>query len=203
MLEGMVIKWSNLINDVIVGTSEELFKNDEYPIPSDEYVYWNNRLSNLENIYLQLIENNRKMVGIILEQLNSVYVTAFRQSFSNIVTALTQARDVTTHLNAFAKYTLQFQSNHFLECGGLMAPLLHCMCIMWSHSTYYPKDNWVRLFKMMGNMLIAESMNTLDVDTLFQNDIEDSMMKINEIIAILELYKYVVHHFEWCVCVCV
>lgn len=56
---------------------------------------------------------------------------------------------------------------------------------------------------MISNMLIAESMNTLDVDTLFQNDIEDSMMKINEIIAILELYKYVVHHFVWCVCVCV
>lgn len=189
MLEGVVIKWSQLINDVIIETSETLFTNDAHPLPADEYEYWQNRLINLENIYSQLIENNRKMIGIILEELNSVYLKAFRQTFNNTVAALTQARDVTIHLNAFTKFALQFQSNHFLECGTLIAPLLHCMCIMWSYSTYYPKENWCRLFKMVGNMLIMESMNTLDVDTLFQNDIEDSIMKINEIIAILQLYK--------------
>lgn len=188
-LEGCVIKWSNLINDVIIETSEKLFSNNVHPLPIDEYEYWNQRLDNLENIYAQLIENNRKMVGIILEQLNSVYVTAFRQLFNNTVAALTQARDVFIHLSAFAKCTHQFQSSNFLDCGTLIVPLLHCMCIMWSHSIYYPKENWIRLFRMVSNMLITESMNNLDVDTLFQNDIEDSIMKINEIMAILQLFK--------------
>lgn len=189
LLEGIVIKWSCLINDIVIETSEKLFENDAHPMPIDEYTYWSKRSANLENLYAQLTENNRKMVGVILEKIESVYFATFRQSFENVVTALTQARDVSIYLNAFAKYTNLFQSNHFLDCGTLIKPMLHCLCVMWSQSIYYPKENWCRLFKMIGNMLIEESTNALDADTLFQNDIEDTIMKITEIVNILNLYK--------------
>lgn len=188
-LEGTVIKWSYLINDIVTETSEKLFQNGACPMPIDEYTFWNKRLANLDNLYAQLTENNRKMVGVILEKIKSVYFAAFRQSFENTVAALNQARNVKVYLNAFAKYTRLFQSSHFLECGSIIRPMLHCMCIMWTQSIYYPKDNWARLFKMIANMLIEESMNALDAETLFQNDIEDTMMKITEIVAILNTYK--------------
>lgn len=191
LLEGIVIKWSCLINDIVIETSEKLFQNGVHPMPIDEYTYWNKRLTNFENLYTQLTENNRKMVGVILEKIESVYFATFRRSFENVVTALTQARNVSIYLNAFAKHTNLFQSNHFLDCGQVIKPMLHCMCVMWSQSIYYPKENWSRLFKMIGNMLIEESMNTLDADTLFQNDIEDTIMKITEIVHILNMYKWV------------
>lgn len=189
LLEGIVIKWSYLINDIVIETSEKLFQNGAQPLPIDEYTYWNKRLSNLENVYAQLTENNRKMVGVILEKIDSVYFTAFRQSFENAIAALTQARDVTLYLNAFAKYTHLFQSSHFLDTGMLIKPMLHCMCIMWSQSIYYPKNNWTRLLKMIANMLIEESMNALDAETLFQNDIEDTILKIADIVSILNTFK--------------
>lgn len=189
LLEGIVIKWSYLVNDIVTETSEKLFQHNAHPLPIEEYTYWNNRLINLENVYEQLTENNRKMVGVILEKINSVYFTAYRQLFGNIIAALTQARDVTIYLNAFARHTHLFQSSHFLECGMLIKPTLHCMCIMWSQSIYYPKDNWTRLFKMIANMLIEESMNALDAETLFQNDIEDTMLKIADIVTILNTFK--------------
>lgn len=189
LLEGIVIKWSYIIHEVVIETSEKLFQNDAHPMPHDEYIFWNNRLANLENLYAQLTENNRKMVGVILEKIESVYFTAYRQSFENVVAALTQARDVTIYLNAFAKHTHLFQSNHFLESGTLIKPMLHCMSLMWSQSIYYPKENWPRLFKLICNMLIDESMCALDAETLFQNDIEDTIMKITEIVTILNMYK--------------
>lgn len=189
LLEGIVIKWSYLINDVVTETSAKLFQNGAQPLPSNEYQYWNNRLANLENLYCQLIENNRKMVGVILEKIQSVYFTAFRQSFESAIKALTQARDVAIYLNAFAKHTHNFQSNHFLECGVLMKPMLHCLCIMWSQSIYYPNDSWPRLIQMIANMLIEESMNTLDAETLFQNEIDDTIQKISDIVAILNTFK--------------
>lgn len=191
MLEGIIIKWSYLINDVVIETSEKLFNGNANPLPAAEYAYWNSRLANLENIYAQLIENKRKMVGVLLEKIDSVYYRIFRQLFESIVVALTQARDICIHLNAFAKCTQHFQCINFLECNTNIKPMLHCMCIMWSQSIYYPKDNWIRLFKMIGNMLIDESMSTLEAESLFQNDIEDSIMKINEIIIILNQYKWV------------
>lgn len=189
LLEGIVIKWSYLINDIVIETSEKLFQNGAHPMPSDECAFWNSRLANLDNLYTQLTENNRRMVGVILEKIESVYFAAFRQSFENAMAALTQARDVTIHLNAFTKFTQLFHSNHFLECGSLIKPMLHCMCVMWSQSIYYPKDNWPRLFKMIGNMLIGESMNALDAETLFQNDMEDTILKITDIAAILNTFK--------------
>lgn len=189
LLEGIVIKWSYLITDVVTKTSATLFQNNVQPLPSDEYQFWNNRLSNLENLYAQLIENNRKMVGVILEKIQSVYFMAFRQSFESAITALTQARNVTIYLNAFAKHTHHFQSNHFLECGTLIKPMMHCMCIMWTQSIYYPNDSWARLIRMIANMLIEESMNALDAETLFQNDIDDTIVKIIEIVAILNTFK--------------
>lgn len=191
MLEGIVIKWSCLIDEIIVETTQKLFEDGRQPTPSAEYDYWKNRLSNLENLYAQLNENNRKMVGVILEQIHSAYYSAFRQSFQNTVAALTQARDVSIHLNAFAKCTNLFQSNHFIECATFIKPMLHCMCIMWSQLIYYPKENWTYLLKMIGNMLIEESMNTLDAESLFQNDMEDSIAKINDVVDILNHYKYV------------
>lgn len=189
LLEGIVIKWSNIINDIVIETSQKLFENGAKPLPIDEYMFWSNRLANLENLYKQLTENNRKMVGVILEKIGSAYLMAFRQSFENTTTVLTQARDILTYLNAFAKHTQRFQNNHFLECGILIKPMLHCMCIMWSQSIYYPKDNWTRLFKMLANMLIDESMNALNAETLFQNDIDDTISKIADIVTILNAFK--------------
>lgn len=191
MLEGIVIKWSCLINGIVIETSEKLFDGNANPTPAAEYTYWNNRLVNLENLYAQLTENNRKMVGVILEEIHSVYYSAFRQTFQNTVAALTQARDVHIHFQAFLKCTQFIQSNHFLECTAYIKPMLHCMCIMWSQSMYYPHENWAFLLKMIGNMLIEESMNTLDAESLFQNDMEDSITKINDVIDILNHYKYV------------
>lgn len=63
------------------------------------------------------------------------------------------------------------------------------MCIMWSHSIYYPNDSWARLIRMIANMLIDESMNALDAETLFQNEIDDTIQKIIEIVAILNTFK--------------
>lgn len=190
ILEGIAIKWCYLINDVLIDTSEKLFSKNAHPTPAAEYLFWNNRFTNLENLYTQLTENNRHVVGCILEQISSIYFTAFRQAFQNTVMALTQARDVKIHLNALAPHTHVFQTISFHESRPLIKPLLHCMCLMWSKSKYYPTINWVLLFKMIGNMMIEESTKNLDPDTLFQNDsTEDSLIKIAETISNLESYK--------------
>lgn len=131
------------------------------------------------------------MVGRILEKISSVYFAAFRRAFQHTITALVQARDVCIHLNAFAGQLHAFQNTVFHECGPLIRPMLHCLCLMWRESKHYPAANWPLLFKMIANMLIEEASKNLDSDTLFQSDAEDTMMKIDETIAILKHFKYV------------
>lgn len=189
MFEGIVIKWSCLIEDILSHTSEKLFHTNQNPLPIAELTYWTDRSSNLNNVYAQLMETSRKMVGIILEQINSVYSPTFRQFFVRTVAAVKQAQHICCHLNAFAKCTQQIQCNSFADLSASIRPLVHCMCIMWTESIYYPKENWLRLLKMIGNLLINESMDRLESESLFQNDIEDSLIKINETIAVLEHFK--------------
>lgn len=43
-------------------------KNDAQPLRFDEYKFWNKRLNSLENLYAQLIENNREIVNVILDK---------------------------------------------------------------------------------------------------------------------------------------
>lgn len=189
MFEGIIIKWSCLIDDVLSVTFSKLFHGNQNPLPIAELTYWNERRANLDNLYAQLMENNRKMVGIILEQINSVYYRTFQQLFVRTVAAIKQAHDICCHLNAFAKCTQQIQCNSFADLSANIRPLIHCSCILWTQSIYYPKENWLRLLKMIGNLLIEESMDRLESESLFQNDIEDSMIKIGETIHVLNHFK--------------
>lgn len=198
ILEGIAIKWSYLINDVVIDTSEKFFNSNDGPLlasssptPSAEITFWNERSANLGNLYAQLSEQQRQMVGRILEKISSVYFAAFRRAFQHTITALVQARDVCIHLNGIAAPLHAFQCTHFHECGPLVRPMLHVLCLMWRDSKHYPSANWPLLFKMIVNMLIEESMKNLDPDTLFQNDVEDTMMKIDETVVILRHFKYV------------
>lgn len=97
-LEGIVIKWASQINDVLKESSNIIFK-DNHPVPSAEIEFWNLRLKNLENIYNQLIDDRIKAVARILEAIDSVYFTAFRTTFKNIVGALCEVRDITLYIN--------------------------------------------------------------------------------------------------------
>lgn len=204
ILEGIAIKWSYLINDVVIDTSAKFFNASDGqsssssalpapppPTPSTEITFWNERYANLDNLYGQLTEKRRKMVGQMLEKISSVYYTAFRQAFQHTITSLVQARDVCIHLNALNGQLHVFQNTIFHECAPLIRPLLHCICLMWRESKHYPSANWPLLFKMIANMLIEESTKNLDPDTLFQNDVEDTMMKIDETVVILKHFKYV------------
>lgn len=189
MFEGTVIKWSCAIGDVLSATSQRLFHGTQNPLPAAELAYWTDRAANLDHLYAQLRENNRKMIGIILEQIDSVYSPTFQQLFVRTVAAVKQARDICCHLNAFAKCTQHIQCNSFADLSANIRPLVHCMCCMWTRSLFYPKANWMRLLKMIGNLLIDESMERLESESLFQNDIEDSMLKINETVGVLEHFK--------------
>jgi dynein heavy chain len=46
-IEGVVIEWAYLVNDVVTHESSAAFDNGQNPIPYVELEYWSTRLSNL------------------------------------------------------------------------------------------------------------------------------------------------------------
>lgn len=46
-IEGVVIKWAYLVNDVVTQESSVAFENGQNPVPTVELEYWSKRTTNL------------------------------------------------------------------------------------------------------------------------------------------------------------
>lgn len=97
-LEGIVIKWTDQVNKVLEEDSKIAFENNRNPPPSAEIEFWDQRMKNLENIYVQLRDPRAKQIGCVLQAIDSVYYTSFRNTFKNVVASLHEARDITLWL---------------------------------------------------------------------------------------------------------
>uniref|UniRef100_A0A182T979 Dynein heavy chain tail domain-containing protein n=1 Tax=Anopheles maculatus TaxID=74869 RepID=A0A182T979_9DIPT len=84
-LEGIIIKWACQINDVLKEDSAQAFKDGRHPTPVEEINFWESRQKNLRNIYAQLTEPKSRQIGIILEGIDSVYSTSFKNTFKGVV----------------------------------------------------------------------------------------------------------------------
>lgn len=189
-LEGIIIKWVSSITDVLREDSNLLFLNNGHPTPSAEIDFWNARLKNLENLYEQLKSDRVRCVAMILEKIDSVYFSSFRTIFKNLITALVIARDITLYINPLSKHITLIQSTDFLDAQPLIKPFLHCVCLVWSRSIYYcTNQQMMKFFRMIANMLILESAKCLDASTIFQGEIDDSLVKIDKIIGTLKFFR--------------
>jgi len=107
-LEAIVLKWSDQIDTVLKDDVSSLFKNGPHPLPIALFSYWTSRLSNLENIFDQLRDPQARTIGFVLEKIDSVYYSAFRTTFNNIVLALHMARDLTLYFLPLVRYIVVF-----------------------------------------------------------------------------------------------
>lgn len=183
-----MIKWSYSVNDIVKDSSNDLFSGDHQPLPMTEVQFWCNRYRNLQNVYNQLVDEKRKMVGLILNKVKSVYYSAFRQTFQRTVAALVRARDNSLYLMALSNHFAAFERLNFHESSPLFEPMIHCFCLMWAQSKYY-SNNWVNLFRMVGNLLIQESSKNLDAETMFQVDVEDMLQKLSDTLKVFDHYR--------------
>ncbi|KAL1403957.1 hypothetical protein pipiens_005505 [Culex pipiens pipiens] len=196
-LEGIVIKWAYQINDVLKEDSSMVFKDGAQPSPLEEIIFWDSRQSNLRNIYNQLLEPRVKQIGVILEGIDSVYYSSFKSTFQSVVQAVHEADDITLFLKPLRKHFETFESTDFTDSLELIAPMLHCVCLLWAHSFYYGTNaRMMILFKMVSNMMITEACKCLDPGSLFQGEPDECLVKVSSVIDILLYYKDQFHSFR-------
>lgn len=155
----------------------------------DEYQFWNNRLRNLDNIYRQLRQPHHVAIGRVLEASDSAYSASFRLIIHQTVCELAKARDTVAYLNALTAFTEIFRSTDFDKSEELIGPLVRCVCIMWAHAQHYATDDWKRLLQMISNLMIAESTSNLAGTSMFQNDVDEELMRIERNISVLDHFR--------------
>lgn len=190
-IEEIVMKWSHTISEVIGDNSDRILIDIKHPMPSDEIAFWQGRLKNLENIFEQLRDERIRTIALILEKIDSVYFSVFRQTFNQVVENLAEARDVTLYLVPLGQQSETFQMTDFEDAGPLLDTIMHTVCLVWGHSKYYNTNHrMVHMFLLIHEMFIEQVKVSFNVSSAFQCEVVESLNNVVRIIDSLELYKY-------------
>lgn len=143
-----------------------------HPLPVTEIEFWRERLRTLESIYDQMRDPRVKKMASYLELTNSSYLPCLKTLFRNLVTAITEARDITVYLKPMEKYFTIFDED-FLLSKQHIRPMFHTLALVWVNSKYYCNSSKVIfLLEQLSNMMIEAATAQLDPSSLFQVNIK-------------------------------
>ncbi|XP_041975803.1 dynein beta chain, ciliary [Aricia agestis] len=196
-VEGVVIKWAQQINDVVMEDSAQAFNNGNNPLPSVELAFWRSRVNNLSYIYDQLRTERVRCMAVILEKTTSAYYPCFSRLFKNIVSGLAEASEIDLYLRTLEKHFQGLEDTDFTECQVLFRPLFHVICLIWRDSKYYCSSSKLMvLIKQICNLLIHQAKKCLDPSTLFHSDIDEARQRIQLTIDILKNFRSTFDYFK-------
>ncbi|KYN05431.1 Dynein beta chain, ciliary [Cyphomyrmex costatus] len=189
-IEGVVIKWAYLVNDVVTHESSVAFENGQNPTPNVELEYWSTRLANLRYIYDQLQEDRVKKMATILEKTDSAYFPCFRTLFDNVVSSLAEAKDISLYLTPLAKCFKTVEEVDFAEAKPLMATLIHSLGLAWAKcKSYQSSGKLIIMLRQICNLLIQEACRFLDPTSIFQSDVDEALQRVKISRGVLEEFK--------------
>lgn len=84
----------------------------------------------------------------------------------------------------------RIEATDFSACKPLLKPMLHVVCLTLAHSKYYNKTPRIcALFKLIVNLLIEKALKSLDPDTLFRRDVDESLVLLTTAVSILDRFQ--------------
>lgn len=120
-----------------------------------------------------------KKMASILERTDSAYFPCFRNLFDNVVTSMTEAKEISLYLSPLAKSFKAVEEVDFSEAKPLMATLIHSVGLAWSKSTYYQSSSKVIIMlRQICNLLIQEARRFLDPSSIFQSDVDEALQRV-------------------------
>ncbi|XP_076387377.1 dynein beta chain, ciliary-like [Megachile rotundata] len=187
-IEEIVTKWSSQINEILNVEFSE-FSNGGDQLPEAELDYWNTRLKNMESLYRQLKDPKVVKMDEFLSETESPYSKYFKDLIKNVAATLLETRDIFLYLKPLDANFQEISNAEFKELASKFKILLHCVCLAWANSKYYPSERIITLLREVSNLLIAQISKHINPSTLFEGDIEENKVKIDEAIPFLDFYQ--------------
>ncbi|XP_070629208.1 dynein axonemal heavy chain 9 isoform X7 [Bos indicus] len=189
-IESAVIQWSHQIQLVLKRESSQPLLQGENPTPQVELEFWRTRCEDLEYIYNQLrMIKRRGMVGL-LDKLQSSYFPAFQAMFRDIGAALTEARDIYTHLAPLRRHLEDLESLEFPDVKPRLRPLLHVVCLIWATcESYRCPGRLTVLLQEICNLLVQQASVYLCPEDLLRGEVEESQRKLHVVVDTLSFFK--------------
>ena len=196
-IEGIILKWAHQTDEVLSKDSAAEVEGSLTPGPMTEILFWDAKCVNLESLFEQMKANTTKKMASILNVTDSAYYPCFRSMFRNVVAALNESLDICLHLKPLRDHFEWLEKTEFTDIRPLFPPMMHTICLVYSHSTYY--NSAARIIVLMTetcNLLIDMARTYLDPSSIFQIEVEEALDKVNISIRNLKEFKTTFQQFK-------
>ena len=92
------------VDEVLSKDSSEEITDGKTPGPMTEINFWEAKCINLESLFEQMQSNTTIKMASILYLTDSAYYPAFKSMYRNVVAAMKEAQDITTHLKPLTEH---------------------------------------------------------------------------------------------------
>lgn len=118
-------------------------------------------------------------MAIILEKTDSAYFPCFKNLFTNVVSSLTESREIALYLAPLGRFFKMIEETDFAEAKSLVPILVHAIGMAWAGSKYYQNSSkMIILMRMICNLLIQEARRFLDPTLIFQSDVDEALQRV-------------------------
>ena len=196
-IEGIILKWAHQTDEVLSKDSAAELEGSTNPGPMTEIKFWDAKCVNLESLFEQMKANTTKKMASILNVTDSAYYPCFRSMFRNVVAALNESLDICLHLKPLRDHFETLEATEFTDIRPLFPPMMHTVCLVYSHSTYY--NSAARIIVLMTetcNLLIDMARTYLEPSAIFQIEVEEALDKVHISMRNLKEFKTTFQHFK-------
>ncbi|KAJ8318719.1 LOW QUALITY PROTEIN: hypothetical protein KUTeg_003810 [Tegillarca granosa] len=189
-IESVIIEWTHQIRDVLKRDSAQPLLDGLNPTPFVEIDFWKNKSANLECIYEQLRDPKVRKMAELLERTQSSYFPTFKDIFRDVVAALEEAQDINMYLKPLINHFQDYEQAEFDESTPLLAPMMHCICLVWANSKYYNTPaRIIVLLQELCNMIINQARTFLEPTEIFKGELEETIDKVRKSVDVLHAFK--------------
>ncbi|XP_053720928.1 dynein heavy chain 9, axonemal [Synchiropus splendidus] len=189
-LESAVFEWSHQIRVVLEKDSSEALMGGKNPTPDAELQFWKSRNNDLKSINNVLTSPDMKKMKSLLEAAASSYCSTFNHIRRNVIAALEESEDICKYLRTMEYLFEDMENEEFPEIQRQIGPLMHTVCLVWTHSWHYNVPaRLIVLLQEIINLLIQQTQAFLAPDEILVGEVLESLQRVDLSLDTLKLFK--------------
>nr|XP_057922872.1 dynein axonemal heavy chain 17-like isoform X2 [Doryrhamphus excisus] len=184
--ESVIIEWAGLVSEFLQQNPSQLLLDGIKPQPSEEFNFWNNRLTNLQLIQQQMTSSKAQQVASFLQSTGGPYRFILKQIYEDVQKGLREAHDATEKLQPLQDKLDKIERLQYRQLRDKMAAVMEKVNEVWINSHFHCKPCWiVVLLQEICNLFIDWSRKFLHGQEVMQGLLADPAQVLDDIRVVI------------------
>ena len=178
-LEAILIHWTRQIKEVISNQQSSHSVDNDGPL--EEIKFWSSRTVDLSGIRQQLERPGVKSIVNVLKAAGSSYLDFFATLSDDIQKGSAEANENLKFLSTLQESCVNLASAVPKDIPAILKDVLMRIRMIWSVSAFYSKvEPLSGLLRKVSNQIIVQCSSQINLNEIFDGDVEQSMANLHE-----------------------